>query len=400
MSTALAILAPLVAAGFLLLAMQLAVRAVTFQRKLDYARHEDRTRPNFAARFPLPELPGSPLPQRLTVYSQLFLGIHREAVDAQTTYHASVVRSAACLIVAFCALAVSTTKFNEDGATHLVLVWIEVLSLAFLFFNFRQGRRANEHWIAKRIEAELQRQNQFIGLLFPSLAKSQLDLTSQFQFAAGQIKAQVLQDRAGTDVIERIDAFWADKRAAIEKATLSDEDISGEGLLIYLHKRPMRQLGWFTDSKMRLEHNAHARSERLAWLFGAAMVLSLLKLALLLFGDHSHAAGSHGLASILSTVLPPVLLIVTGWSAAEAAYYLNQNARSLIHRYDTQLRRMFKWFTALNAALPVSALPAVAMDASTKAKARTLILEFEDLMVEELNDWIHIAKTDTIEIAP
>jgi hypothetical protein len=40
------------------------------------------------------------------------------------------------------------------------------------------------------------------------------------------------------------------------------------------------------------------------------------------------------------------------------------------------------------------------IDPARKNEIRELILRFEDLMIEELIDWIHISRNDAIEVAP
>jgi len=71
-------------------------------------------------------------------------------------------------------------------------------------------------------------------------------------------------------------------------------------LLVYLQRRARRQLGWFTDSKARLEHIAEWRNAVLPTLYCLTAFLAVLKLAFFLCGGHSPAY-----------LLPP-LLIVTG----------------------------------------------------------------------------------------
>ena len=44
--------------------------------------------------------------------------------------------------------------------------------------------------------------------------------------------------------------------------------------------------------------------------------------------------------------------------------------------------------------------PSLPIDACGKEDMRTQILQFEDLMIEELIDWIHITSHDAIELAP
>jgi len=94
----------------------------------------------------------------------------------------------------------------------------------------------------------------------------------------------------------------------------------------------------------------------------------------------------------LSSALTPALFIIAGLSAAEAAFYLSQNARSLIHCYRMQQRRIVRWFENMRASMTT--------ERASKNEIRALILEFEDLMVEELIDWYQISGHDVLELAP
>ena len=98
--------------------------------------------------------------------------------------------------------------------------------------------------------------------------------------------------------------------------------------------------------------------------------------------------------------LLPLLLIITGMSAAMTAYYINQNSRSLVHRYNTQQRFITGWLMRFNERWNFTSLPSLTIDAAAKNDMRAEILHFEDLMIEELIDWIHITSHDAIELAP
>jgi hypothetical protein len=87
-------------------------------------------------------------------------------------------------------------------------------------------------------------------------------------------------------------------------------------------------------------------------------------------------------------------------SAAMTAYYINQNSRSLIHRYNTQQRFITAWLVAFNQRWDFATLPSLTVDPVAKNDMRAQILRFEDLMIEELIDWIHITSHDAIELAP
>jgi hypothetical protein len=82
------------------------------------------------------------------------------------------------------------------------------------------------------------------------------------------------------------------------------------------------------------------------------------------------------------------------------AYYINQNARSLIHRYYTQERRIESWLVEFNRRWSFDRLQAQPLDETGKAAVRAHILNFEGLMIEELVDWVHITTHDAIELGP
>lgn len=94
------------------------------------------------------------------------------------------------------------------------------------------------------------------------------------------------------------------------------------------------------------------------------------------------------------------LLIMTGISGAMTAYYINQNARSLIHRYNTQQRRIAEWLKNFKKSWNFAKPPSEDLDAEAKREIRDRILQFEDLMIEEAIDWVHITSQDVIELAP
>jgi hypothetical protein len=131
--------------------------------------------------------------------------------------------------------------------------------------------------------------------------------------------------------------------------------------------------------------------------------MALIKITLLIATDHQAGLAItswQSLAFSLSAALVPLLLIIIGWSAAETAYYFNQNSRSLMHRYNTQQGRISKWFKALSTVVPFTELSARPLDSKPSSEIRDLVLQFEDLMVDELIDWLHISRHDVIEIAP
>jgi hypothetical protein len=273
-------------------------------------------------------------------------------------------------------------------ALELVLSWIDAIAIIFVLILFLYGRMACRPWIAGRSGAELIRQYQFLGVVFPSaITPATADDQTQFDIEADLVAARV-QDGSITDIVARTERFWSTRKASIENLTLTDEDLTADAVLVYLQRRARRQFGWFIDSKARLEHIAGRRNVLLLSLYCIAAGLAVIKLVLFLCGGYSPA------------YLLPLLLIVTGMSAAMTAYYINQNSRSLIHRYNTQQRFITGWLVTFNERWKFASLPSLTIDLAAKNDMRAQILRFEDLMIEELIDWIHITSHDAIELAP
>ena len=388
------VLPPVAASLVTAIAMKAAVRLAGTIRRHDYRMFEDQSSEEIARRFSVPPTNGSPAENVRRSLATLLDRHHQAANSGQTSYHNAVVRSAGCLAVAFIALALGSLHVSE-AAHHAplgwddietILSWTEVIALSSVLLLFLYGRRRNPQWIAARAGTELLRQHQFIAIVFPSAAAAMPGDSpeAQFEHLARQIVAGV---EAGpiAGIVKRIELYWSDRRASIERSYLTEHDATPDALLMYLHRRARRQLGWFIDSKARLEHIAERRAVVLLCLYLATLMLALLKLFSLIHCGNAPA------------YLLPLLLIVAGMSATMTTYYINQNARSLIHRYNTQQRFVERWLAEFSGYWkPGTAI----VDPSMKSNIRTRILHFEDLMIEELIDWTHITSHDAIELGP
>jgi hypothetical protein len=298
-------------------------------------------------------------------------------------------------VLAFLALAFGTLRpedwpaWLDRSSLELLLNWIDTIAILFVLILFFYGRRVCRPWIAGRVGAELLRQYQFLGVVFPGAISPAPadDLKTQFDIEADLVTKRV-QDGSITDIAARIERFWSARRASIESRTLTEADFTADALLVYLRRRALRQLGWFSDSKARLECIAERRNIVLLSLYCITALLAVIKHVLFLYGGHSPA------------YLLPLLLIVTGLSATMTAYYINQNSRSLIHRYNTQQRFIAGWLATFNERWNFASLPSLTIDVAAKNDIRAQILRFEDLMIEELIDWSHITSHDAIELAP
>jgi hypothetical protein len=389
------VIAPLIAIVITLAAMQAAVALTGAIRSHDYRRFEDQSGNALAEQFPISTIDPSPAEERRRSLSPFLEKVHLGANRAQTVYHNAVVRSAGCLALAFTALALGTLP-PEDWplglpltwhSLELVLGWVEVIALLFVLGLFLHGHMNRRPWIRGRIGTELLRQYQLLSIVFPNASSTTLtrDLKAQFDAEADLVAKSVLRGPI-KDIVARIEGFWKTRRATIESYTLTDSDLTVDAVLVYLQRRARRQLGWFTDSKARLEHIAKRRTIVLVSLYCVAVGLAVLKHVLLLDDGQMRA------------YLVPPLLITTGMSAAMTAYYINQNSRSLVHRYNTQKRIASRWLAAFKDRLTFAALPSATIKPSMKNDIRAQILLFEDLMIEEAIDWVHISSHDAIEL--
>ncbi|MBV9201395.1 MAG: hypothetical protein JOY83_17045 [Alphaproteobacteria bacterium] len=391
------IIAPLIAIATTLAWMQAAVALTDAIRNHDYHLFENKSSDALAKQFSIPTIDPSAAEARRQSLSPFLDKAHRAASVAQTTYHKAVVRSAGCLVLAFLAMGFGTlppeywpmSERLNWPYVELLLSWLDALALLFVLILFLHGSITRRPWIKGRVGTELLRQYQILSVVFPSAVSTAPadDLQTQFDREANRVATGV-QDGSITDIGARIERFWSTRKASIEGATLTEADLSAEALLVYLQRRARRQLGWFIDSKARLERIGERRNIMLLSLYSIAVGFAVIKLLLFLYGGHSPA------------YLLRLLLIVTGMSAAMTAYYINQNSRSLIHRYNNQQRNATGWLVAFNDRWNFAALPAAIISPSTKKDIRAQILRFEDLMIEELIDWIHITSHDAIELAP
>jgi hypothetical protein len=383
-------LAPTIALAITIAVMQFFVFVAHKIREHDYRRFEDDCELRLAERFPIPKAGESTAEERRKSISPFFDEAHRKANLAQTTYYNAVVRSAGCLVLAFVALAFGTLR-PEDWPDRVewpriewLLSWVDVIAIFFVLVLFYQGRQASRPWITARANAELLRQNQFLNMVFPNVPSS---TKTQFDAEFERVSAERRNDPS-IDSVAGIEQFWSKRRMSFKSCALTDADLTADAVLDYLSRRVRRQLGWFTDSKARLEHIAERRNVALLGLYIITAVLAVSKHISFLYGWRGN------------TYLMPMLLIVTGISAAMTAYYINQNSRSLIHRYNTQQRFISNWLDNFNETWKLSDLSSVPLDLGAKDDMRTQILIFEDMMIQELIDWTHITSRDVIELAP
>jgi hypothetical protein len=391
------ILAPVIALAVTTAIVSVAMSVMRLIRGRHYRRFEDRDEGTLFHDFSPPAIDPSDAEQRRKSLSSLVGKAHKVASNAQTRYYNAVVGSAACLVLAFVALALGTLRATDLLAcfdwksAELLLNYIDVMAMSGVLALFVYGHWVSPPWIARRTGAELMRQYQFLSVVFPSAIspESAADLKNQFDTEVGLVAAKV-EDGEIVDITTRVQKFWKERKELLADRTLTDTDLTTDALLIYVQRRARRQLIWFSAAKARLEANAEWRSVVLLILYCFTFMLAGFKLVLFLLGTE---------LPLLVYVQPP-LLFVTGLSASVTAYYINQNSRSLIHRYNTQERFIADWLTTFDKRWNFASLPLLTIDDAAKKDLRAEIFRFEDMMIEELLDWIHITSYDAIELAP
>ena len=211
------------------------------------------------------------------------------------------------------------------------------------------------------------------------------DLKSRFDREAAAI-TDCMRGTSSHDIITRIEQFCAERKASFENLSLTESDIPTDAFLFYLHRRVRRQLGWFIDLTSGLEHAAERRKNTLLYLYILLSGMVLVQLAFFLSNGRS------------SPYLVFLLLLMVGISATMTAYYFSMSARSLIHRYKTQRLRVARWLNEVNVRWKFRDLPSLSVDLAAKHEMRARILQFEDIMSDELVDWIHTVSPDAMEL--
>ena len=333
--------------------------------------------------------------------------IHKTANQLQTTYHNRVGRAIICLVVALVALGLSLTIFHYDAGAKALASAIDIFALSIALQQWWAAHSANHRWVATRTRAELLRQWTFLTALLSAHTPSDLvDRADElFREKDKEIEDKVVQSRmrtwwrrvlalfrpsvlAATTIEGRVSSYWANYRLQC-KQMVQGNALSPDDIALYIRRRPVRQLAWFSWTMARLQIQAKSRIRWLAFLYTVSVVLACIKTAL------AHKQDISAVKSLLE-LLPPssseivslALLLMTILSAAATGLYLSRNDRSLLHRYATQERYIGDWLKGWHQ-----------HEHSPVELQIHYLLDFEDLMVEEIIDWIHITAHDTFELS-
>lgn len=320
-----------------------------------------------------------------SVLADLFSPHHQHSIARQDAYYFVVALGVSALFVGFASLGLSLTVVAGRPAWLEACAAIDVVSFMIALACVPLGLRRNRAWVQDRTRAELLRQWYLLDELLLG-SRGDADVTTRFEAAAERLKHEF----PGKSVDEsEVFRYWQGRRADLT-ARLGSGPIESERLDAYLDRRPRRQALWFEQARSRLEHQTHSRARSLAGLFTVAVLLALAKVTLTF----------HLLPGELDAFKPwltLVLILVIGAASGLTGLYFGQNSRSLMHRYAAQRRRIDVWLAAFGTTCGTGPISA---DVGEARSTFEQILQFEDLMIEELVDWIAITSHDVIELAP
>lgn len=371
----------LIALALVLLITAVGARLAMWLRAREYLR-ERKNRKRVDPKMTGGETPASPA--HLIDLAKLVSVDHNAAVGAQTEYARWVVQLFICLFIAFTSVALSATLFRENDAVRGVLAWSDIFALVWALVHLRQGKAANSRWLKARTRAELLRQCQFLYVFFPPQHEPR-GITRFYDREAEQIEREIKSDNK-RDLAASVLEFWRKRRSALEAPILSDQAWSAGIFEFYVTERARRQLRWFSTARSRLEASDLHRRVVLKLLYATTLALAAADTVLRI-----RQVPVEDVVNGISFLA----LMTTGFAAGMTGVYFSQNRRSLIHRYQSQERRISDWLedTKLEDTKIVGvARPNIAYD------VKGHILAFEDIMIEELVDWINISQRDSIEV--
>jgi hypothetical protein len=354
---------------------------------------------------------------------------HEEANLVQGLYHTRVARCVSCLGLALAILGLSLTVFHGSAWFEEFAAAAEVVALGLALYHWWSARNANGLWVATRTKVEFLRQWTFLqAFLATGGADGAGQASREAAAKAAEIDEALLSapshgwwqwiarllrppgaSHLSKTLEERVQGHWDKVRAAYAAMPAAAGEVARADLHLYLRRRPVRQLAWFGLAHKRLHRSSRLREDLMARLFLLSAGLAVGKLALVAWhgwgrssgGAVQAASGGGGVSFVdLPTAISLValaLLAATTVSAAAASIYLSRNDRSLMHRYAFQQRRIRSWLKRVAGGQSAGSSAAGSVPWS---RFRDDVLEFEDIMVEELIDWIHISAHDALELAP
>jgi hypothetical protein len=329
-----------------------------------------------------------------------------EAVRLQSRYHSCVARCIGALSVGVVIICLSIIVYRDVDWLKKFATCFDLMAAFYALVFFLWARFVNDRFVITRAFVETLRAWIHLAIIFP-LEKGG-DVAAAYQARKKEIRAgywarkgaATLKDGAGdagqpTDrreapIYQRVLNCWNELHEECRKVGLRSNPPSSADLGFYLEKRALGQLGFFMTAQGRINAGQKSRELLMTVLYVASIVLAVLKAVRVFEAELPPAVmGNIEFATAMSVDwISMALLAVMVLSAAATNAYVSRNERSLFHSYHAQERRIKQWFTGF----------AAVVGNGGGRYAPDTMLAFEDIMLNDLLDFIHITSRDVIEV--
>jgi hypothetical protein len=328
---------------------------------------------------------------------------HDVAVRLQKRYDGLVARCIAVLGIGAIITCVSAIALRDNAGLNDFAAQYDVMATLYALACFVAARFANRAFVRQRAFVELLRAWTHLLLIFPLQGSDSVEaaywtekakLASRIKDrdrkrAGGEARADPAENRADSRIYRGVERCWMEMQATCRSLDLRPV-LPVVQVGFYIKERPLEQLAYFAKAQDRIHDGQRQREALMFGLYGASVVLASVK-ALVVFGSALPAALAK--AGEVASLVPvdwmsTGLLGLMAVSAALTNALVSRNERSLLHSYHAQERRIRRWFEMI----------AVTLSKDRPVPSAHSILAFENVMLEELLDFIHITSRDVIEV--
>ena len=309
---------------------------------------------------------------------------HQVANNLQSRYHFVLAYAVSALMIGFIGLTFAVTLGRESHSFVMFSAFLDVFCFLLVAASFFICVRINRQWVASRIIAEFGRQRDTLRQLWARSVKTiappprSVSESERFQKAI----------REAVEFIPVIRAEWKSDRERLADS-IEPSSLCSDSIARYLRQRVIRQANWYYASRHRIYRQGVIKELMLKLFFGVVLLLSVLKSLIITTDD---LAVIHKWKYFLYFFIFLFLSLST-WLTA---LFVGQNSKSLMHRYDEQSQRIHAW---LNTHVSDLDAPIVLLEAMPTLSVEA-VLEFEDLIIDELISWVAITERDMIELSP
>ncbi|MDG2532922.1 hypothetical protein P6144_04635 [Sphingomonas sp. HITSZ_GF] len=326
--------------------------------------------------------PEGPAPKPADPAHALFLEDHASAIALQNDVVNHLYGAGIMLCLSFAIAAWELAIGHASPGFRLGALSLDVAAIGFALISVVRSHRRRRKWMIYRARAELLRQ----WITTDRVFLPPEDEATAYRARRAEV-AQEIPEGAG-EIEEQVMAAWNARQALLASRIGALPSVPEEARQRYLQKRVLRQVRWFNDASSRIGAIGKRRGAWLLWFFVLAAISALIR-----FGGN---LGQWAPAEAAEHPLTFTWLIAIAVSTLIISTYAAQNTRSLGHRYGTQKRAIARWRTLHE---PAFAIIAKSQATRTPQEIAAAVVEFEELMGEELLDWLHITEADALEVS-